>query len=58
MGLPYTVVTGFPGTAQINKAMLQNEVNFTGSSMPGYTTQVIPQIIKSRHRHARCSTIR
>jgi tripartite-type tricarboxylate transporter receptor subunit TctC len=45
MGLPYTVVTGFPGTAQINKAMLQNEVNFTGSSLPGYTTQVIPQII-------------
>jgi tripartite-type tricarboxylate transporter receptor subunit TctC len=46
MGLPFTAVTGFPGTAQINKAMLQNEVNFTGSSMPGYTTQVIPQIIK------------
>ena len=45
MGLPYKMVTGFPGTAQINKAMLQNEVNFTGSSLPGYTTQVIPQII-------------
>jgi tripartite-type tricarboxylate transporter receptor subunit TctC len=47
MGLPYQMVTGFPGTNQINKAMLQNEVNFTGSSMPGYTTQVIPQIINS-----------
>jgi tripartite-type tricarboxylate transporter receptor subunit TctC len=46
MGLPYTMVTGFPGTAQINKAMLQNEVNFSGSSLPGYHTQVIPQIIK------------
>ena len=45
MGLPYQVVTGFPGTAQLNKAMLQNEVNFTGSSLPGYQTQVIPQII-------------
>jgi tripartite-type tricarboxylate transporter receptor subunit TctC len=45
MSLPYTMVTGFPGTAQINKAMLQNEVNFTGSSLPGYHTQVIPQII-------------
>ncbi len=45
LGLPYTIVTGFPGTAQINKAMLQNEVNFTGSSLPGYQTQVIPQII-------------
>ena len=26
--------------------MLQNEVNFTGSSLPGFQTQVIPQIIK------------
>jgi hypothetical protein len=25
--------------------MLQNEVNFSGSSLPGYHTQVIPQII-------------
>jgi tripartite-type tricarboxylate transporter receptor subunit TctC len=47
LGLPYRMVTGFPGTAQINKAMLQNEVNFTGSSLPGYKTQVIPQIINA-----------
>jgi hypothetical protein len=46
MDLPYHMVTGFPGTNQVNKAMLQSEVNFTGSSLPGYTTQVIPQIIK------------
>src|SRR5258708_38281930 len=39
MGLPYTMVTGFQGTAQVNKAMLQNEVNFTGSSLPAYHTQ-------------------
>jgi tripartite-type tricarboxylate transporter receptor subunit TctC len=45
MDKPYTMVTGFPGTAQINKAMLQNEINFTGSSLPGFTTQAIPQII-------------
>jgi len=45
MNLPYKMVTGFPGTAQVNKAMLQNEVNYTGSSLPGYQTQVIPQII-------------
>ena len=45
MGLPYRAVTGFPATAEINKAMLQNEVNFSGSSLPGYQTQVIPQII-------------
>jgi tripartite-type tricarboxylate transporter receptor subunit TctC len=47
LGLPYTMVTGFPGTAQVNKAMLQNEVNFSGSSLPGYHTQVIPQIINT-----------
>jgi tripartite-type tricarboxylate transporter receptor subunit TctC len=47
LGLPYTMVTGFPGNAQINKAMLQNEINFTGSSLPGYHTQVIPQIINT-----------
>jgi tripartite-type tricarboxylate transporter receptor subunit TctC len=44
---PYTMVTGFPGTGQINKAMLQNEVNFTGSSLPGFQTQAIPQIINT-----------
>jgi len=46
MGLPYTLVTGFPATAAINKAMLQGEVNYSGSSLPGYQTQVIPQIIE------------
>jgi tripartite-type tricarboxylate transporter receptor subunit TctC len=45
MEKPYTMVTGFPGTGQINKAMLQNEVNFTGSSLPGFQTQAVPQII-------------
>src|SRR5262245_63015256 len=45
MEKPYSMVTGFPGTAQINKAMLQNEINFTGSSLPGFQTQAIPQII-------------
>jgi len=43
--VPYKVVTGFPGTAEINKAMLQNEINFSGSSLPAFMTQVIPQII-------------
>lgn len=47
MNKPYTMVTGFPGTAQVNKAMLQNEINFTGSSLPGFQTQAIPQIINS-----------
>ena len=46
MNVPYQLVTGFPATADINKAMLQNEVNFSGSSLPGYATQVLPQIIQ------------
>jgi len=47
MNLPYKMVTGFPSTAQLNKAMEQNEVNFTSSSLPGFQTQVIPQIINT-----------
>ncbi len=46
MNVPYQLVTGFPATAAINKAMLQNEVNFSGTSMPGYQSQVLPQIIE------------
>jgi tripartite-type tricarboxylate transporter receptor subunit TctC len=46
MNLPYTMVTGFQGAGHLNQAMLKGEVNFTGSSLPGYQTQVIPQIIK------------
>jgi hypothetical protein len=45
--IPYSAVTGFPGTSDINKAMQQNEVNLSGSSLPGYQTQVIPNIIKT-----------
>jgi tripartite-type tricarboxylate transporter receptor subunit TctC len=45
MNLPYKMVTGFASTAQLNKAMIQSEVNFTSSSLPGYQTVVIPQII-------------
>jgi tripartite-type tricarboxylate transporter receptor subunit TctC len=47
MNLPYTMVTGFPGAGQVNKAMLQNEVNFTGSSLPAFQTQAMPQIINT-----------
>ena len=46
MNLPYKMVTGFQGAGHLNLAMIKGEVNFTGSSMPAYQTQVIPQIIK------------
>ncbi len=43
--IPFTMVTGFQATGAVNKAMAQGEVNFTGSTLPGYQTQAIPQII-------------
>jgi tripartite-type tricarboxylate transporter receptor subunit TctC len=46
MNKPYKMVTGFQGTGHLNQAMLRSEVNFTGSSLPGYQTFVIPQIIQ------------
>ena len=45
LGIPFTMVTGFQATGAVNKAMAQGEVNFTGSSLPGYQTQAIPQIV-------------
>jgi tripartite-type tricarboxylate transporter receptor subunit TctC len=46
MNLPYKMVTGFQGAGLLNQAMLRGEVNFSGSSLPAYQTQVIPQMIK------------
>jgi tripartite-type tricarboxylate transporter receptor subunit TctC len=45
LGVPYQMVTGFQSTSAINKAMVQNELNLSSSTLPGYTTQVIPQVI-------------
>jgi hypothetical protein len=46
MNVPYTPVTGFPTAGDINKAIIQNEINMTASSLPAYRTQVIPNVIK------------
>ena len=46
MNLPYKMVTGFQGAGLLNQAMLRGEVNFSGSSLPAFQTQVIPQMIK------------
>jgi tripartite-type tricarboxylate transporter receptor subunit TctC len=46
MNMPYQMVTGFQGAGHVNQAMLRGEVNFTGSSLPGFQTQAMPQIIK------------
>jgi tripartite-type tricarboxylate transporter receptor subunit TctC len=47
MRLPYQAVTGFPSAADMNKALQQNEINFTSSSLPSYQTQVVPNIINT-----------
>jgi tripartite-type tricarboxylate transporter receptor subunit TctC len=47
LGVPYQMVTGFQTTSMINKAMLQNELNITGSTLPGYQTQAVPQLINA-----------
>jgi tripartite-type tricarboxylate transporter receptor subunit TctC len=46
MDLPYKMVTGFQGAGLLNQAMLRGEVNFSGSSLPAFQTQVIPQMIQ------------
>jgi tripartite-type tricarboxylate transporter receptor subunit TctC len=45
MNLPYQPVTGFPSAGDINKALQQNEINMTSSSLPAYQTQVVPNIV-------------
>ena len=47
LGVPYQMVTGFQTTSAINKAMIQNELSVTSSTLPGWTTQAIPQVVES-----------
>ncbi len=47
LGVPYQMVTGFQTTSAINKAMIQNELSVTSSTLPGWTTQAVPQVIES-----------
>ena len=47
LGVPYKLITGFPGTADVNKALLQGEINFANSALPGYMRQTLPQIIQT-----------
>jgi tripartite-type tricarboxylate transporter receptor subunit TctC len=45
--VPYTMVTGFQSVNDLNKAMLQNEVSLSASSLTAYQTQVVPEVIKA-----------
>ncbi|MGH6991633.1 MAG: hypothetical protein ACREE3_17170, partial [Stellaceae bacterium] len=46
IGAKYKMVTGFRSIGDVNKAMMQNEINFTASSMPAYQSQVLTNLIK------------
>ncbi len=45
MGTDFKVVTGFQSVGAINKAIAQGEINFMLSTLPGYETQAVPQLI-------------
>ena len=47
LGVPYGMVTGFQSSSALNKAMLQNEIQITASTLPGYQTQAVPQLIQT-----------
>jgi hypothetical protein len=45
--VPYKMITGFQGTADLNKAMMQNEINFVTSALPAFQRLALPQIIQA-----------
>ncbi len=45
--VPYRMVTGFSGTADLNKAMMQNEINYITSALPAFQRLAMPQLIKT-----------
>ena len=46
LGPVYGNVTGFRGFAPMFKAILQNEVQFSSSSIPGYRGKVVPTMVE------------
>jgi hypothetical protein len=46
MGSRYQVITGFQSIGAVNLAMAQNEINFMLTTLPGYESQVIPNLIE------------
>jgi len=46
LGTKFRMVTGQRSIAEINKGMLQKEVNFSLSSMPAFMSQTMPNLIK------------
>jgi hypothetical protein len=47
IGAQYKVVNGYQSIGDINKSMLQKEVNFTTTSQPAFQNSVVPNLIPS-----------
>lgn len=47
MGTDHKVVTGFQSIGAVNKAIAQGEISFMLSTLPGYETQAVPQLIET-----------
>jgi hypothetical protein len=47
LNVPFKMITGFQGTADLNKALIQNEINFVTSALPAFRRLTMPQIIKT-----------
>jgi tripartite-type tricarboxylate transporter receptor subunit TctC len=45
--VPYRMIIGFQGTADLNKAMMQNEINYITSALPAFQRLAMPQLIKT-----------
>jgi tripartite-type tricarboxylate transporter receptor subunit TctC len=45
--VPYKMITGFQGTADLNKAMMQSEINYITSALPAFQRMAMPQIIQT-----------
>lgn len=46
-GVPHRMIIGFQGTADLNKAMMQNEINYITSALPAFQRLAMPQLIKT-----------
>jgi tripartite-type tricarboxylate transporter receptor subunit TctC len=47
LNVPFKMITGFQGTADLNKALIQNEINFVTSALPAFRRVTTPQIINT-----------
>jgi tripartite-type tricarboxylate transporter receptor subunit TctC len=47
LGVKYKVVSGYKGLKEVETAVQQNEVQFSSSSLPGFTASIEPTMVKT-----------